>query len=161
MPIDEFIKVSIKGRANGDFIAHRECGTLAQVDLAKGRGLGKMKATITQRFTIQGVLVDIDCDCRFIFFCKLEDSEWKAQYVKLFYEKDKVVPIDGKTVPEFKKEDLAQYTPGYQYLAVAQHSLGHPILKDLPNAQNEGFSKMYKAMADWIKGEKVDLFWEH
>jgi hypothetical protein len=54
-----------------------------------------------------------------------------VQYVKLFYEKDKVVLIDGKTVPDFPKEELAKYTPGYQYLAVAQHSLGHPILNDL------------------------------
>lgn len=119
-----------------------------------------MKATITQRFVMDGIPIDIDCDCRFIFFCKKEDNEWKVQYVKLFYEKDKVVPIDGKTVPDFPKEELAKYTPGYQYLAVAQHSLGHPILKALPNANNEGFRGMYTAMADWIQGKEVDLFWE-
>ncbi|KAJ5913565.1 hypothetical protein N7504_002448, partial [Penicillium tannophilum] len=160
LPIDEFIDVSIKGRENGDFIAHRECGTLANVNLSKGRGIGKMKATITQRFTIRGIAIDIDCDCRFIFFCKLENNDWKAQYVKLFYEKDKVVPINGKDVPDFPKEELEKYTPGYQYLAVAQHLLGHPILNDLPNANNEGFADMYKAMADWIEGKDVDLFWE-
>ncbi|KAJ5591596.1 uncharacterized protein N7459_001965 [Penicillium hispanicum] len=160
LPIDEFIDVSIKGRDNGDFIAHRECGTLANVNIDAGRAIGKMKATITQRFTIQGIPVDIDCDCRFIFFCKKEGGDWKAQYVKLFYEKDKVIPIDGKTVPDFSKEELAKYTEGYQYLAVAQHLLGHPILNDLPNANNEGFHGMYKAMADWIQGQDVDLFWE-
>lgn len=150
--------MSIKGRAQGDFIAHRECGTLANVNLGQSRGIGKMKATITQRFTLQGIPVDIDCDCRFIFFCKLENNEWKAQYVKLFYEKDKVVPIDGKTVPDFPQEELEKYTPGYQYLAVAQHSLGHPILNDLPDVNNEGFTAMYRAMADWIQGNDVKLF---
>lgn len=160
LPIDDFIDVSVKGRAAGDFIAHRENGTLANVNLSKGRGVGKMKATITQRFTLQDIPIDIDCDCRFIFFCTLENNEWKVQYVKLFYEKDKVVPIDGKTVPDFPKEELAKYTPGYQYLAVAQHSLGHPILNDLPDANNEGFYDMYKAMADWIEGKDVNLFWE-
>lgn len=130
------------------------------MNLNKGRGLGKMKATITQRFTLQGIPVDIDCDCRFIFFCKLENNEWKAQYVKLFYEKDKVVPINGKDVPEFSRSELEQYTLGYQYLSAAQHALGHPILNDLPNANNKGFTDMYKAMADWIEGKDIDLFWE-
>lgn len=149
----------MKGRANGDFIAHRENGTLANVNLSKDRGVGKMKATITQRFILQGVPIDIDCDCRFIF-CRVENNEWKVQYVKLFYEKDKVVPVDGKTVPDFPKEELEKYTPGYQYLSIAQHSLGHPILNDLPDANNEGFTAMYKAMADWIEGKDVHLFWE-
>lgn len=88
---------------------------------------------------MKDIPIDINCDCRFILFCKLERKEWKVQYVKLFYEKDKVVPIDGKTVPDFPKEELAKYTLRYQYLAVAQHSLGHPILNNLPNANNEGF----------------------
>lgn len=72
-----------------------------------------MKATITQRFAdLEGVECDIDCDCRFIFFCKKLADGWKAQWVKLFYEKDKVVPIDGKTVPQFPKSELAKYTQG-------------------------------------------------
>jgi len=139
---------------------HRENGTLANVNLAKQRGIGKMKATITQRFTLQGIPVDVECDCRFIFFAKIEDGEWKAQYVKLFYEKDKMIPVDGKTVPVFPKEELDKYTEGYKYLAVAQNSLGHPILNDLPNADNKGFHDMYKAMAAWLQGEEINLFWE-
>lgn len=160
LPIDEFISASIQGRAHGDFIAHRETGTLANVNLSKGRGIGKMKATVTQRFTIQDIPVDIDCDCRFIFFCRLEDGGWKVQYVRVFYEKDKVVPVDGKAVPEFPKDVLAKYTPGYQYLAAAQHALGHEVLENLPDACNEGFFKMYDAMADWLEGRDVDLFWD-
>lgn len=161
LSIEDFIKVSIKGRTNGDFIMHRENGTLANVNLAKQRGIGKMKATITQRFILQGIPVDIECDCRFIFFTKIEDGEWKTQYVKLFYEKDKMIPVDGKTVPTFPKEELDKYTEGYQYLGAAQASLGHAILKDLPNAMNQGFTDMYKAMAAWLQGEEIDLFWEH
>lgn len=140
---------------------HRENGTLANVNLAKQRGVGKMKATITQRFTIQGIPVDVECDCRFIFFCKIENGEWKAQFVKLFYEKDKMIAVDGKTVPTFPQEELDGYTEGYKYLAAAQHSLGHKILNDLPNAMNQGFKDMYTAMADWLQGKEIDLFWEH
>ena len=142
---------------------HRENGTLANVNLSKQRGIGKMKATITQRFTMKGIDIDVECDCRFIFFCFVQDGEWKAQYAKLFYEKDKVVPVNGKDVPEgvFVKEELDKYTEGYKYLAVAQNSLGHPILPDLPNAGNKGWYDMYEAMADWLQGKDINLFWEH
>jgi len=161
LTIEDFIDVSIKGRANGDFIMHRENGTLANVNLAKQRGIGKMKATITQRVLLKGIPVDVECDCRFIFFVKIEDGEWKTQFVKLFYEKDKVVPVDGKTVPDFPKEELQKYTEGYQYLGAAQATLGHKILQGLPNANNKGWYDMYSAMADWLEGKEVDLFWEH
>lgn len=162
LTIEQFIDVSIKGRANGDFIMHRENGTLANVNLAKQRGIGKMKATITQRFTnLQGVPCDIECDCRFIFFAMIEDGEWKAKYVKLFYEKDKVVAVDGHTAPKFEQSELDKYTEGYKYLGAAQATLGHKILNDLPNANNQGWYDMYKAMADWLDGKDVNLFWEH
>lgn len=162
LTIEDFIKVSIEGRANGDFIMHRENGTLANVNLAKERGIGKMKATITQRFNnIQGIPCDVECDCRFIFFAKIENGEWKAQYVKLFYEKDKIISVDGHHCPTFSKEELDKYTEGYKYLSAAQASLGHPILNELPNADNKGFHDMYKAMADWLDGKEINLFWEH
>lgn len=161
LAIDDFIDVSIKGRAKGDFIMHRENGTLANVNLTKQRGIGKMKATITQRFTnIQGIPVDIECDCRFIFFTKIENGERKAQYVRLFYEKDKMVAVNGKDVPVFPQEVLDQYTEGYKYLAAAQHSLGHSVLKNLPNPTNKGWQEMYAAMADWLDGKDINLFWE-
>lgn len=62
---------------------HRAIGALADVNLAKNRGIGKMKATITQRLTVQGIEVDVECDCRFIFFCKRIGTEWKAQWMKM------------------------------------------------------------------------------
>jgi hypothetical protein len=79
--IEDFIKVSKEGRANGDFIMHRENGTLVDLNLAKGRAVGKMKAIITQRFTIKGVQCDVDCDVRFIFCLKV-GNDWKCKYYK-------------------------------------------------------------------------------
>ncbi|CZR62145.1 related to pathogenicity cluster PEP2 [Phialocephala subalpina] len=159
LTIDDFIKVSKEGRANGDFIMHRENGTLIDLNLSKSRAVGKLKATITQRFTIEGMQVDIDCDVRFIFFCLKIGNEWKVKYYKSFYEKDKVMPVDGKNVPTFKKELLEEYPEEYQYLAVAQHMIGHPVLKNLATMNNEGFYKMYDAMHDWLEGKDIDLFW--
>lgn len=150
----------MEGRANGDQIMHRENGTLVDLNLEKGRAVGKMKATITQRFKLDGIAFDVECDCRFIFWCKKEGAAWKIQYNRLFYEKDKMIPVDGKTVPTFDKNALEKYPEGYQYLAVAQHALGHPILENLPTMQGEGFFKMYEAMHDWMEGKDINLFWE-
>jgi hypothetical protein len=162
LSIEDFIEVSKRGRARGDFIMHRENGTLVDLNAKLGRAIGKMKATITQRFTIDSIPVDVECDCRFIFFTKKEPTStsggqavWKTQYVKLFYEKDKVIPVDGHTVPHFDKAELAKYPEGYQYLSVAQATLGHKILGGLPTLNNKGFEHLCEAMDLWLQGKSV------
>ena len=127
LQIDDFIETSQKGRSAGDFIMHRVNGVLVDLNLAQGRAVGKMKATITQRFTIDGIPCDVDCDNRFIFFCKKIGDSWKTQWVKLFYEKDKLVPVDGKTVPHFPPEELAKYTEGKLILRWAFGGVGCQI----------------------------------
>jgi len=158
MDIDEFIEVSKKGRANGDFIMHRECGTLVDLNKARDRAVAKMKTTITQRFIQGGVTFDVDCDNRFIFFCQKETSKatgqtgWKARYYKVIYEKDRVVPVDGKNAPVFTDEEIGIYPEGYKYLGAAQARLGHKVLTDLPTMDNEGLTRMYQAMNTWLEG---------
>lgn len=142
---------------------HRENGTLCDLNPSTSRAIGKMKATITQRFVVDNLTYDIECDCRFIFFCTKAPTstsngrpEWKTQYVKLFYEKDKVVAVDGKNAPEFPKEDLEKYPVGYQYLGAAQAKLGHEILGGLPTMDNQAFYDMYEAMDGWLQAKDVD-----
>ena len=157
--IDQFIEKSKEGKAKGDFIMHRENGTL--VDISGDRGIGKMKATITQRFTVQECPVDIECDCRFIFFVqKLTNIGWKIKYVKLFYEKDRCIPVDPNKIPKFDEQELEKYPEGYKYLGYAQRTLGHEILLGLPTLYNKGFTKMYEMMQKWLEREEIDLFWE-
>jgi len=169
--IDDFINISKEGKSKGVFIMHRECGTLVELGVPRpgasssssSRAIGKMKATITHRFTDpqDGSQYDADCDCRFIFFCeKNAASEWKAKYVKLFYEKDKIVPVDGYTAPRFTPQELAKYPDGYRYLGAAQARLGYNIDVCLPTAKGELWERMYGEMEKWLNGEKIDLFWE-
>ncbi|KAK5127075.1 hypothetical protein LTR85_008435 [Meristemomyces frigidus] len=158
VPVDEFINVSKKGKADGDFIMHRECGTLVDLNQETARAVGKMKVTITQRFHQQGTVFDVDCDCRFMFFClKSESGEWKARWYKVIYEKDKVVPVDGKNAPTFPKEELEKYPEGFQYLGAAQAALGHPIDTTLPTFSNGGDWRMYGAITEWLEGKQPDL----
>ncbi|OJJ45866.1 hypothetical protein ASPZODRAFT_68951 [Penicilliopsis zonata CBS 506.65] len=163
MTIEDFIQTSISSRANGDFIMHRENGTLVDLNPKTNRAVGKMKATITQRFTLDGIEFDVECDCRFIFWCikaptaaSPDTPVWKINFKKLFYEKDKIVPVDGKNVPVFTKEELDKYPYGYHYLGAAQAKLGHKILTDLPTMNNEGFYKNYEAMDVWLKGGNIE-----
>jgi hypothetical protein len=144
---------------------HRENGTLVDLNPDTFRAIGKMKATITQRFSFDGIECDIECDCRFIFFClktsQTGEPQWKTKFVKLFYEKDRVVPVDGINAPVFTKEETEKYPRGYQYLGAAQARLGHPVIVDLPTLGNQYFQKMYEEMENWLAGRDVDLFWEH
>ncbi|KAK4139881.1 uncharacterized protein C8A04DRAFT_15450 [Dichotomopilus funicola] len=174
-PVDEFIAISKAGKDKGVFIMHRECGTLVELNTAAGRAIGKMKATITHRFKFDPATggngaspdtetaeFDVDCDCRFIFFCEKNPAtkQWKAKYVKLFYEKDKVVPVDGISAPKFSKEELEKIPTGYKWLGAAQARLGYEIDLDLPTAGGELFTRMYGEMEKWLDGKDVDLFWE-
>lgn len=69
------IEVSKKGRANGNFIMHRECGTLVDLNQATGRAVGKVRTPITQRFNGNGAEFDIDRDNRFFNFCQTNLKE--------------------------------------------------------------------------------------
>lgn len=165
---------------------HRECGTL--VELNGNRAVAKMKATITQRFSIpsntqtqdsqlatpapddgssaDNIEFDVDCDCRFIFFCeKNNQGEWKTYFVKLDYDKDKVVPADGRRAPIFPTAELAKYPEGYKFLGAAQAMLGYKIDLSLPTPRNEYWWMLYSCMERWLDNAGSDdkdagLFWE-
>ena len=80
-----------------------------------------MKATITQRFELDGCLVDAESDCRFCFFWEkgasdLPDGEWRARFVRHWYEKDKLLPVNPNKVPKLDEKKLEQYPSGYRYV---------------------------------------------
>lgn len=85
----------------GAFIMHRCHGVTTDISPDGVRAVTKMKATITQRFTIQGCEVDAESDCRFCFFWQKEvdeefKGEWRARFVRHWYEKDKLICVDPR-----------------------------------------------------------------
>lgn len=183
-PIDTFITESQKSRASGDFIQHRETGTEVDLSSTTTRAIAKMKATITQRFEApdpnpdnnKTIEYDIDCDVRFIAFCQKQalpvtatspmpgtglgprsgSAGWRIQYIKLFYEKDRVVPVDGRNAPVFQPSELEAYPYGYRMLGAAQARRGRKVRLDLPTLQDdEHFWGLRRAMDGWLNGEDV------
>lgn len=90
----DFIKVSKAGMDEGAFIMHRCHGASTDINESVTRAVTKMKATITQRFDLDGCVVDAESDCRFCFFWEkgvvLGDGaadavplgEWRARFVR-------------------------------------------------------------------------------
>lgn len=179
-PIDTFITESQKSREAGDFLQHRETGTSVDLSSTTTRALGKMKATITQRFqdtdsSGNKIEYDIDCDVRFIAFCQKKllpfkegspmpgtglgprsgSAGWRIHYVKLFYEKDRVVPVDGRNAPVFEASELEPFPEGYKYLGAAQTRKGRKVHSDLPTLNDdERFWAMRRAMDKWMNGQE-------
>lgn len=167
--MDEFIEISKQGKADGAFIQHRENGTVVELNPDLQRAVGKMKATITQRFRGQDgagrpVVYDVDCDCRFLFFCLRDAShggQWRAKFVKLIYEKDRLCPVDGKTMPVLPAAELAKYPEGYKYLGASQASLGHEVHRHLATLDERCWGRMYSCMESWLEGDDdAGLFWD-
>lgn len=174
----DFIKASQAGMDRGAFIMHRCHGSTTDINLDATRAVTKMKATITQRFNLDGCEVDAESDCRFCFFwIKTEQDEWKARYVRHWYEKvghyspycafkikelifsqDKLIPCNPLKIPHIDEAMLKQYPSGYRYLAYCQEkTMAVKVLLDLPGHRREnGIEGGNK-----ICGEKHDmLYWQ-
>ncbi|GAA5868611.1 hypothetical protein JCM1840_005508 [Sporobolomyces johnsonii] len=165
VPIDEFIEISEAGFAKGVKIAHRVNG--GTVDLATSgpaagkRALGKLKATITQRFVMPAegggdCEVDVDADCRLCFFVeKKADGSWKNHFFKGFYDKDRAHPVDPRKIPKYDDTKLASFPDGYRYLAYGQ-SAAYKIKLDLPQSRGEEHDHFYQCFIDWLDGASID-----
>ncbi|GAA5906356.1 hypothetical protein JCM8208_003528 [Rhodotorula glutinis] len=166
VPVDEFVRISEAGFSKGVKIAHRVNGGTVDVatsgPAAGKRGLGKLKATITQRFTMPTAVegetceVDVDADCRLCFFVeKKADGGWKNHFFKGFYEKDKATPVDPRKVPVYDDEKLASFPEGYRFLAYGQSS-AYKIKMDLPQSRGEEHDHFYSCFVDWLEGASID-----
>ncbi|KAF2219197.1 hypothetical protein BDZ85DRAFT_243836 [Elsinoe ampelina] len=166
-PYLDFIQRSKDGMDNGMFVHHRVHGTTTDIDADATRAVTKMKATITQRFDIDGCEADAESDCRFVFFwTKNEQGNWGANYVRHFYEKDKLIPVDPNRIPKVDHEKAMQYPYGYRYLAYCEETvLGIKCVYDLPSHRREAgttingekHDMLYRQIKQWIDGENVEI----
>lgn len=128
-----------------------------------------MKATITQRFTLDNdIEADAESDCRFVFFFRKSPStgQWAANFVRHFYEKDKLIPVNPARVPVLDEQKLKEYPSGYRYLAYCQEAtMGVKVIRDLPGHRREVGSTvngdkhdaLYRQIKQWMDGEDIEF----
>lgn len=149
----------------GAFIMHRCHGVTTDITTDATRAVTKMKATITQRFTIDGCEIDAEADCRFFFFFEKIDGRWGAHFVRHCYEKDKLIPVDPNKIPKIDQIKLETYPQGYKCLAYCQElTMGVKVSKDMPGhrrhvatASGEKHDLLYKQSRDWLEGHDIDV----
>ena len=174
----EFIKGSKAGMDKGAFIMHRVHGSTTDINPEATRAVTKMKATITQRFTLpmvgsqgESCEADAESDCRFIFFWEKQPvisamaGQWRARFARHWYEKDKLIPVNPTEIPLLDKAKLRKYPTGYRYLAYCQEqTMGVKVLLDLPGHRREPdtingkkHDDLYWQAKDWVEGKHVDI----
>ncbi|KAH8664489.1 hypothetical protein BX600DRAFT_413674 [Xylariales sp. PMI_506] len=161
----DFIEGSKAGMDKGAFIMHRIHGSTTDIEPEGKRAVTKMKATITQRFVIDGAEVDAEADCRFIFFFEKVGDRWGARFVRHWYEKDKLIATNPGVFPKLDQEKLKTYPDGYKYLAYCQElTMGVTVLKDMPGHRRHAGTPngdkhdlLYAQGKAWVEGEDVEI----
>lgn len=165
MLFTEFFEISKAGMDQGAFIMHRCHGTTTDITPDGQRAVTKVKATITQRFVIDGAEVDVECDCRFCFFFEKVDGRWGARFVRHWYEKDKMIPVNPAKVPKIDEAKLATYPEGYKFLAYCQEdTMAVSVIKDMPGhnrhkgtPSGKKHDLLYMQAKAWLDGEALDI----
>ncbi|KAJ6455449.1 PEP2-like protein [Mycena sanguinolenta] len=153
--IEDFIETSKDGMDNGASIMHRIHGT--SVDLAGTRAVVKMKATITQRFELPPDRTAGYSFC--MFFEKDNTGKWGARFVRHFYEKDKLIPVDPRRIPAIDDEKLGKFPDGYRYLAYCQEECmpGIKVKLDMPGIRGAEHDLLLRQAKAWLDGEAIEI----
>ncbi|KAJ6618872.1 PEP2-like protein [Mycena sp. CBHHK59/15] len=156
-PIEDFITASQDGMDKGVSIMHRIHGS--SVDLANTRAVVKMKATITQRFELPPNKFVFTISSQFCMFFERDAGKWGARFVRHFYEKDKLIPVDPRHIPVLDDEKLGEFPVGYRYLAYCQEVCmpGIKVKRDMPGVRGEGHDQLLRQAKSWLDGEDVDM----
>ena len=152
-PFEEFIRVNKEGWDNGVSILHLLGGT--SVDVKGKRAIAQTKMTISQRAPVHGVLVDVLCTGRFYDFFEKRKGHWAICLRRLFYEKDRMDPVDPSHTVKLDPEVLAQFPDGYCHLAYLQSNLGFKVKTDMPGLRGPDAEKLYALGKKWLAGQKV------
>lgn len=171
----DFIAASKAGMDKGAFIMHRIHGSTTDISPDGLRAVTKMKATITQRFVLPGekggeVEADAEADCRFCYFWQKETEgemagEWRARFVRHWYEKDKLIPVDPRKLPMLDDEKLKKFPTGYRFLSYCQETtMGIQVILDMPGHRREPetacgkkHDQLYWQCKQWVEGEDIEI----
>ncbi|KAF7561495.1 hypothetical protein G7046_g2644 [Stylonectria norvegica] len=131
--IDSFIDFTKTQIRENNTPKYREISFQLQFgeDSKSRRAVGKMHATLTQRFTEwdpesdASITYDIEKECLLIFYLHRDASQWKIQHLKIVPGTDKVVPLEGMEASKQLEKELDPQG----YLGAAQRRSGFPVTK--------------------------------
>ena len=149
-PAEKFIEVSKAGFDKGVSILHFLGGT--SVDLNGERAIAQTKMTISQRASVDGVVVDVVCTGRFYDFFARRRGKWAIVRRQPIYEKDRMDPVDPVARLTLDADLLGRFPEGYRHLAYLQTRIGFTIKLDLPQLKGPVIAALYIHGQAWLEG---------
>jgi hypothetical protein len=151
---EDFIRASQQGWAKGVSILHTLTGS--SIDVVKDRGIAQTKMTISQRDTVDGVLVDVVCTGRFYDFLERRNGRWGLVLRQPIYEKDRMDPVDPAVRLSLDQALLGRFPAGYRHLAYLQTRIGYDVKKDMPGLKGAEVERLYARGKGWLEGRPAD-----
>jgi len=149
-PAGKFIEVSRAGFERGVSILHFLGGT--SIELAGSRAVAQTKMTISQRGTVEGLLVDVVCTGRFFDFFERRAGRWAIVRRQPIYEKDRLDPVDPSARLSLDAALLASFPEGYRHLAYLQTRLGFTVKQDMPQLRGPQVERLAAHGRAWLQG---------
>jgi len=150
---EDFIRVIQEGYARGVRILHMLGGS--SIDIQGKRAIAQTKMTISQRAPVEGVLCDVVCTGRFYDFLEKRKGRWGLVLRRLFYEKDRLDPVDPAATLELDPALLGRFPAGYRHLAYLQTRIGYKVKDDMPGLDGPQAEALYARGAAWLKGKPL------
>lgn len=151
---EDFIRASQQGWAKGVSILHTLTGS--SIDVVKDRAVAQTKMTISQRDTVDGVLVDVVCTGRFYDFLERRNGRWGLVLRQPIYEKDRMDPVDPAVRLSLDQALLGRFPAGYRHLAYLQTRIGYDVKKDMPGLKGAEVERLYARGKGWLEGRPAD-----
>jgi SnoaL-like protein len=151
---DEFARVSREGMRKGVSILHFLGGSA--VDVKRARAIAQTKMTITQRAPVHDVVCDVVCAGRFYDFFERRNGRWAIVLRRLFYEQDRMDPVDPSKTVTLDPALLGRFPAGYRHLAYLQSGLGFDVKTNMPGLTGPDADALYGHGARWLAGAPID-----
>jgi hypothetical protein len=148
--VEGFIAASQQGWARGVSILHFLGGS--SIEIVGDRAIAQSKMTISQRATVEGVVVDVVCTGRFYDFIERRQGKWGMVLRQPIYEKDRMDPVDPAARLQLDPALLEQFPAGYRHLAYLQTRIGYEVKKDMPGLKGEQVEALYARGQAWLNG---------
>jgi hypothetical protein len=151
---NQFIDMNKAGWEKGVSILHFLGGTT--IDIAGNRAIAQTKMNISQRAPVHDVTCDVNCVGRFYDFFEKRKGKWGLVLRRLFYEKDRMDPVDPSQMLRLDQALLSTFPVGYRHLAYLQSNIGYKVKTDMPGLRGPQADMLYGLGKRWLAGEKMD-----